>query len=203
VTAASFAVTDQYHAHPFRQDQYVVPEIQAAQGYTKMTRRPLDSQALLQEPQRAPPVGRAVRILLGLVLMVYVIPVYFRVPVPLTAEVFLLMLGVTGVYCVIHIVVSRQIAFGPCLGAVAALGLLVELYVAGASRFPILGHGKGELAAVTFLGISLVVAGLRAAPGCELMAIPSLIFRQHTELTCLIFSPLDSLEYKLRSKRGL
>jgi len=147
-------------------------------------------------------VGRALRILLGLVLMVYVAPVYFRVPVRVAAGSLLLMLGLIGVYSLIHIVVSRRIiAFGPCLGAAVAAGLLVTLYVAGASGLPILGHGKGQLAAATFLGLSLVLACLRAAPGCEVMAIPGLLFGKHTELACLIFSPLDRLERKLRSKR--
>ncbi len=167
-----------------------------------MTKGSLDSQTLLQQPRQAPPVGRALRILLGLVLMVYVAPVYFRVPVRVAAGSLLLMLGLIGVYSLIHIVVSRRIiAFGPCVGAALAAGLLVTLYVAGASGLPILGHGKGQLAAATFLGISLVVAGLRAAPGCEVMAIPGLLFGKHTELACLIFSPLDRLERKLRSKR--
>jgi len=167
-----------------------------------VTKGSLDSQTLLQQPRQAPPVRRALRILLGLVLMVYVAPVYFRVPVRVAAGSFLLMLGLIGVYSLIHIVVSRRIiAFGPCLGAAVAAGLLVTLYVAGASGLPILGHGKGQLAAATFLGISLVVAGLRAAPGCEVMAIPGLLFGKHTELACLIFSPLDRLERKLRSKR--
>jgi len=167
-----------------------------------VTKGSLDSQTLLQQPRQAPPAGRALRILLGLVLMVYVAPVYFRVPVRVAAGSLLLMLGLIGVYSLIHIVVSRRIiAFGPCLGAAVAAGLLVTLYVAGASGLPILGHGKGQLAAATFLGISLVVAGLRAAPGCEVMAIPGLLFGKHTELACLIFSPLDRLERKLRSKR--
>ncbi len=148
-------------------------------------------------------MGRALRILLGLALMIYVTPVYFRVPVPLAVGAWLLVLGLIGVYSLIHIVVSRRIvAFGPFLGAIVANGLLVALYVAGASRLPILGHGKGQLAAVTFFGVSLVVAGVRAAPGCEVMAIPSLLFGKHTELACLIFSPLDRFERKLRSKRG-
>jgi len=167
-----------------------------------VTKGSLDSQTLLQQPRQAPPVRRALRILLGLVLMVYVAPVYFRVPVRVAAGSLLLMLGLIGVYSLIHIVVSRRIiAFGPCLGAAVAAGLLVTLYVAGASGLPILGHGKGQLAAATFLGLSLVVAGLRAAPGCEVMAIPGLLFGKHTELACLIFSPLDRLERKLRSKR--
>src|SRR5205809_7353596 len=112
------------------------------------------------------------------------------------------MLALIGIYSLIHIVVSRRIvAFGPFLGAIVANGLLVALYVAGASGLPILGHGKGQLAAATFLGLSLVVAGLRAAPGCEVMAIPGLPFGKHTELACLIFSPLDRLARQLQSQR--
>jgi len=148
-------------------------------------------------------VGRVLRILLGLVLIVYVAPVYFQVPVQLSVRVLLLMLGLTGVYSLIHVVLSRRIiTFGPCLGAVVALGFLVALYVAGGPGSLILGHGEGKLAAVTFLGISLVVAGVCAVPGCEVMAIPALLFGKHTELVCLIFSPLDRLERKLSSKHG-
>jgi hypothetical protein len=148
-------------------------------------------------------VGRVLRILFGLILIAYVTPVYFQVPLRVAVASLLLMLGLVGVYSLIHIVVSRRIVFfGPRLGAVAANGLLVALYFVGTSQLPILGHGKGQLAAVTFLGISLMVAGARATPGCELMAIPGALFRDHTELACLIFSPLDRLERKLRSKRA-
>jgi len=87
-------------------------------------------------------------------------------------------------------------------GKVVSNELRVALYIVGASRLPILGLGTGQLAAVTFLSISLVVAGVRAAPGCELMAIPDVLLGNHTELACLIFSPLDRLERKLRSKRA-
>jgi len=167
-----------------------------------VTRGSLDSQVLLQQPRQAPPVGRALRILLGLVLVVYTVPTYFRVPVPLAVRALLLVLGLVGVYSLIHILVSRRIvAFGPLLGAVVANGLLVVVYVAGGPGSLILGRGEGALAAVTFLGISLLVAGVRAAPGCEVMAIPGVLFGEHTELACMIFSPVDKLERKLRSKR--
>jgi hypothetical protein len=173
-----------------------------AQGCTKITNSSLDFQTLSQEPRRAPPVGRVLRILLGLMLMAYVTPVYFQVPVRVAMGSLLLMLGLIGVYSVIHIVVSRRIVPFGCLVAVITLVLLVALYIAGACGSPILGRGKGELAAVTFLGISLVVAGVRAVPGRELMAIPGFLFGRHTELACLMFSPLDRLACKLRSKRG-
>jgi hypothetical protein len=153
---------------------------------------------------QSPPIGRVLRIVLGLVLTVYVAPVYFPVSVRIAMGALLLVLGLTCVYILIHIFVSRRIVrSASSLGAVVAFGLLVAIYVAGASVLPIIGHGKGQLAAATFLGISLVVAGVRAAPGCELMAIPDLLLGKHTELACLIFSPLDRLERKLRSKRGV
>ena len=169
-----------------------------------MTKSSLESPALLGEPGPAPPVGRALRVLLGLVLIAYVTPVYFRVPARVAVGSSLLILGLIGVYSLIHIVVSRRMmTFSSCLGTVVANGLLVAVYVAGGHGSLILGRGEGALAAVTFLGISLLIAGVRAAPGCEVMAIPGLLFGKHTELGCLIFSPLDRLERKLRSKHGV
>jgi len=148
---------------------------------------------------KAPPVGRALRVIVGLLLMIYVTPVYFRVPWRISVSVLLLMLGLIGAYSLIHIFISRRIiAFGPSLGAFVAVGLLVALCVLSWPALAILGRGEGELAVVTFLGISLLIAGWRAAPGCELMAIPDLLFGKHTDMPCLIFSPLDWLERRLR-----
>jgi len=157
-----------------------------------------------QQARQALPVGRALRILLGLALMVYVAPVYFQVPARVSVGSLLLIVGLIGIYSVLHMAVSQRIVpSGSGLAAIVANGLLVVLYFIGATGLPIVGGGKGALAAVTFLGISLVVAGVRAAPGCEVMAIPGLLFGKHTDLGCLIFSPLDRLERKLRSKLGV
>ena len=157
-----------------------------------------------QQARQAPPVGRALRILLGLALMVYVAPVYFQVPARVSVGSLLLIVGLIGIYSVLQMAVSQRIVpSGSGLAAIVANGLLVVLYFIGATGLPIVGGGKGALAAVTFLGISLVVAGVRAAPGCEVMAIPGLLFGKHTDLGCLIFSPLDRLERKLRSKLGV
>ncbi len=161
-----------------------------------------DSHSL--QPRQAPPVGRALRFLLGLALTVYVAPVYFRVDARLALGTFLLILGLVAVYSLIHVLASRRIVtFGPGLGAIVALGLLIALYVAGAPGALFLGRGEGRLASVTFLAISLVVAGVRADPGCEVMAIPGALLGKHTELACLVFSPLDHFERKLRSKRAV
>jgi hypothetical protein len=136
--------------------------------------------------------------------MVYVVPVYFQIPARMSVRVLLLMLGLVEVYSLIHILISQRIfAFDPCLGAIAASAFLVALCVGGATGLPIIGHGVGELSAVTLLSVSLLVAGLRASPGCELMAIRGLFFGKPSELPCIIFSPLDKLERKWRSKRDV
>ncbi len=175
----------------------------ARHGYTAMNAASVDSQGASQPSRKAPPVGRALRIVIGLLLMIQVVPVYFHVDAPLALGALLLMLGLLIVYSLLHIAVLRRIVvFGPGLGAVVGLGILVALYLAGGPRAPLLGRGEGELAAGTFLGASLIVAGMRADPGCEVMAIPGLLFGKHTELACLVFSPLDWLERKWRSKRA-
>jgi len=93
---------------------------------------PNQSQASLQA-RRAPPVGRVLRIVLGLALMVYVTPVYFQVPVRVAVGSLLLMLGLIGVYSLIHIVVSRRLVpFGPASSLSSRWG-----YSSG-SRLPVL-----------------------------------------------------------------
>ena len=152
-----------------------------------------------EQPRRAPPVGRAVRTLLGLILIAYVAPVYFRVPLRVVIGSLVVMLVLIVVYSLTF--VSLRLV-GALLGSILMHGLIIAVYIAGCSRLPILGGGKGQLAAVTFLGISLVVAGLRALPGCELMAIPALLFRMQTDVACPVFSAFDKVERKIRSKKG-
>jgi hypothetical protein len=153
-----------------------------------------------EQQRKAPPIGRVLRVLFGLVLLAYVVPVYFRVPLRVVVGSLVLMLGFIAVYSLIF---TSLRLIGSALGSILMHGLIIALYIAGSSRLPILGGGKGQLAAVTFLGISLVIAGMRALPGCELAAIPALFFRVETDVACPIFSPFDKLERKLRRTSGV
>ena len=150
-----------------------------------------------EQPRRTPPAGRALRTVLGLILIAYVAPVYFRLPLRIVIGSLVLTLGFIVLYSLILVSLQR---IGSLLASILTHGLIIALYNAGFSRLPIVGGGKGQLAAVTFLGISLVIAGMRALPGCELMAIPALFFRVETDVACPIFSPFDKLERKLRRK---
>jgi hypothetical protein len=157
-----------------------------------------------QPHRRAPPVGRALRVLLGLVLLVQVVPAYFRVDLSVAAGALLLILVLIGLYMLIHVMLSQRASrMSTNLGAVVAAGILVALYLAGGRGSLIFGRGEGALASVTFLSLSLVVAGVRADPGCEVMSIPAIFLRKHTDVACLIFSPFDRLERTLRRRRAV
>ena len=60
-----------------------------------------------------------------------------------------------------------------------------------------LGGGPGKLGSALFIGISLILASVRADGGCEVMAIPDLLFGTRTHLLCIAFSPIDWLEARL------
>src|SRR6266496_146800 len=112
-------------------DRAVQRRRQRSKRFRSVTRGSPDSQTLLQQPRQAPPVGRALRILLGLVLMVYVTPVYSKVPGRVAVGSLLLMLSSFGFYSLIHIVLSPLlVAFSSFLGVIVQHWLLVPLYVA-------------------------------------------------------------------------
>ena len=58
----------------------------------------------------------------------------------------------------------------------------------------VFGQGEGGTAAITYVGVSLLIDALRADSGCEVMALPGLIFGNRTHLACIVFSPVDALE---------
>jgi hypothetical protein len=146
-------------------------------------------------------VGRFLRIAIGVFLIVEVAFVYLRVDWRLIVFSIGIALTLTVFYGLIHFLVLKYLThISPWLGAILALVPLILVYVLGSTRVLIFGFGKGQLAAALFLGVSLILAGLRGEPGCEVMSIPNLLFREHTHLACLFFSPIDWLEQKFQRR---
>ena len=149
--------------------------------------------------QRALPVGRLLRLLLGLILMADLIPIYGRLGVPFLFRTALLILAMLAMYSFIHVLAWRKVlGLNSWLGTALTLALLIAVYLAGGRGGLLLGRGEGQLAAGTFLGLSLLVAGMRGDAGCELMSIPGALFNKRCRLPCVVFSPVDWLERKLR-----
>jgi hypothetical protein len=139
---------------------------------------------------KAPPVGRVLRILLGAWLVFAVRLFYLEAESNRILSAALIVVGLVVFYAVVHWLVSTHLTkLNRWLGAFLAV-LPVLLVFA-------LGGVLGQVGAASFLGISLLLAALRADPGCEVMSIPSLVFGRRTHLMCLLFSPLDWVEEKI------
>ena len=86
----------------------------------------------------------------------------------------------------------------PWGGAFLSNGIIGLVMVLGMPNGLILGHGEGFIGAAAYVGISLLIAAWRADPGWEVMTLPALVWRQHSALPCLLFTPLDAIEKKHR-----
>src|SRR5258707_15506290 len=145
-------------------------------------------------PEKAGWLGRISRLLLGGLILFYVGPYYFIVPSDVLMWTVLLIIALTVYYILLDVsIVNFQPNINTTLGAVLANAPIILMVL--------IGRNAVALSALSFLGISLVLTGLRADTGCEVMSIPGLIFNRHTHLACFFFSPIDWLEKKLARKR--
>jgi hypothetical protein len=53
-------------------------------------------------------------------------------------------------------------------------------------------------ATVYFYGASMLLAAVRGYGGCEVLAVSNWLLRRDDQVGCLVFSPLDALEARLR-----
>ena len=144
----------------------------------------------LKAPNRTKPIGRLLRFVVGGLLLALVFP-YYRaenwVSIVITLGV---ALGLVALYLLIHLFIWNYLpSLNQYLGALLA-------WVPGLLLF-VLGGVHGQVAVVTYVGVSLLLASARADPGCEVMSIPNLIFEMPAHLACLVFSPVDWLEAKM------
>lgn len=136
-------------------------------------------------------VGRILRLGLGFYFVTEIWPVYRDVS---WEGVFIRLswaLGLLAFYSGLHFVILR---FSPkidrVVGAILAFGPFLAVFFIGYG-------GAAATGALTFLAVSLILAGLRADPGCEVMTIPAIFSCKHTHLACLLFSPIDWCERKM------
>ena len=58
-------------------------------------------------------------------------------------------------------------------------------------------------AALTFYGASMLLAAARGYGGCEVLAISNWILRRDDQIGCLVLSPIDGYERRLRSTHSV
>jgi len=151
--------------------------------------------------EKTKPVGRTLRLLTGSGLIFYVAPIYFRTDLNFNLASLGIVVGLILLYIVVHYVVSRYLPnINQWFGALVALIPVSIVFILGMPGNSIFGRGEGAIAAMTFVGVSLIIDFIRADSGCEVMAIPGLLAKNRTHLACATLTPIDMLETKLTEK---
>lgn len=134
--------------------------------------------------------GRSVRILLAIILAWIVVPEYIYSVGGARYLLLGIALGLTFLYLLIHFFISY---FDPHLkkwfGILLAAAPVVCVYL--------FGGNAGQMGALMFVGLSLLVAGFRADTSCEVMAIPNVILKKKSTLPSMVLFLIDNLEKKL------
>ncbi len=150
------------------------------------------------EMKRAKPIGRVLRLLTGVFLVISVVQVVRRASLDYilasAGVVVALLLFYMGAHYLISTHLPRINRWGGALVAIMPVALVFLLGQGGGYLF---GQGEGATGALAFIGISLLVDVIRADAGCEVMALPGLLFNKRTHLACLAFTPIDWLEEKI------
>ena len=145
--------------------------------------------------KRAGPIGRSLRLLVAVCLLIIDVPVLLRAGWAYNLASLGLMVALTLFYMIVHFVVSRYLPnLNQWLGAALAVTPVFLVWFFGQGGGPLFGQGEGGTAALTFVALSLLVDVVRADSGCEVMAIPALILGDRTHLACIAFCPIDALE---------
>lgn len=145
--------------------------------------------------KRAGPIGRSLRLLVAVCLLIIDAPVLLRAGWAYNLASLGLVLALTLFYMLVHYVVSRHLPnLNRWCGALLAFIPVFLVWFFGQGGGPLFGQGEGGTAAITFVALSLLIDVVRADSGCEVMAIPGLVFGDRTHLACIAFCPIDALE---------
>jgi hypothetical protein len=155
-------------------------------------------------PERPGAVGRTIRLGLGVMLIVDTARYFASGSSSFVLRAASIAVALFGIHVLMHRLLSRHRRAGAarCFTSVIALVPVVLAYALGLGEGPIFGSGAGQVGALVFLGVSLIVAGFRGDSGCEVMALPNALFGERCHLACIVFSPIDGLEKRLSARKG-
>jgi len=127
--------------------------------------------------------------------MIVALPVYFEAGWRYNLRSLGIVMALVVFYTLVHFVVSRFVpGLNRWFGAILAVAPIFFVWFFGQGGGPLFGQGEGGTGAITYIGVSLLIDAVRADSGCEVMALPGLIFGNRTHLACIVFSPVDALE---------
>lgn len=135
-------------------------------------------------------IGRILRLGLGIFFATEVWPVYTAVTLKGVIIRLTWAIGLVLFYLLVHFIILKiPLKINNIVGAILAFAPFLAVFFIGYG-------GPAATGALTFLAASLILAAIRADPGCEVMSIPTVFTGKHTHLGCLLFSPIDWIEHK-------
>ena len=153
---------------------------------------------MTDEGIKAKPVGRILRLLTAVALIVEGSGHLIGTSMALVAKTTGVIAGEFVFYAVLHLVISKFFRrVNPWLGAILAVAPVALVFI--------LSPAPGKLGTLIFIGVSLLFSALRADGGCEVLTLPGMVFGKRTHLVCIAFSPIDWVETqvtKLFSRSG-
>lgn len=144
---------------------------------------------------RARPVGRFLRMLTGIALVIEGGRHLIGTSSSLIAMTAGVVVAEFAFYAVLHLLVARFLrTVNPWLGAVLAVAPVAAVFF--------LSDAPGRLGTLLFIGISLLFTAARADGGCEVMTLPGMLLGKRTHLVCIAFSPIDWLEDSIAARKS-
>ncbi len=139
---------------------------------------------------KARPVGRVVRLLLGVLLVAEGGRHLIGTSLGLVAATAGVVIGEFVFYAALHLAVFLLVpSVNRWVGALVAVTPVALVFV--------LGGTPGTLGSLLFVGVSLLLTAVRNDAGCEVMTLPGMVFGQRTHLVCVVMSPIDWVEEKI------
>ncbi len=148
-----------------------------------------DADVLDTHIQRAMPITRVLRLVVGLAVLLLVLQILRNASAGGIFRVVGATLAFVPFYAVVHhLVATYAPRMNRWIGALVAVAPVALAFFAG--------PGWVSVGALLFVGVSLLLTAVLGDPGCEVMVIPGLFFRRRTHLACISFTPLDWAEEK-------
>lgn len=148
-----------------------------------------DESVLDQTSNRSRPVGRILRFIVGASLVGLLSRDLINASSDIVAWSAAVVVGLIIFYMIVHLLVLKFLPnINKYLGTILALSPAVAVFM--------LTGAPGQIGVTGFIGGSLILDAITADLGCEVMALPGLIFGKRTHLCCIAFSPIDWIENK-------
>jgi len=141
-------------------------------------------------------IARSLRAMLGGLLCWMAYTVMSAEATDFNLNVLWVFGGLLVFYLLVHISIIRyRPTMNRWLGALLVATPLIALFV--------LGGQPGRVAAVGYVGITLLLLTAKGNTANEVLFMPALLSGKETHLPCLLFAPIDVIEQNLGGPGGI